>query len=503
MSFRLKLTAVALATAALAGCGGGSSSSSVTAPAGALTVSGVVGGTATAPTLAGHPLIVTGPVTVNGKNAAHASVLPGSVIRGKAASSALATVRAAGTASATSLTLSEVDVSIEITGTVDSINVANGTLQVQGQTVTVDALTQLIDENPDGTTSTITLADLAVGDYVEVSGSAAANGTLEATLVEKTLVKAGDAQYSETDVHGVVSNLDTTGQTFTLGGETVNYAGATVQGTLANGATVEVAGSVSGTTITAVEVQVEDSPSGSAGEDTELSGMVQQLDTNAETFTLLGYTVDYSAISPAPTLQDGARVEVQGTVDPVNTNLIHATALQVDCEQGGDGNANGEAKGQVTAIDTTGMTLTLGTSTFWVDASTVVVQNDSQITFDQIAVGSWVEVKFDSTRQQAGASYATAIDVQDSASGGGGGGGDSGEVDIEGSVSAFDGTGQTVTVNAQTVGVDANTTYQVGDQMIAAADFWGTDRTGATVEIHAHQSNSSLVADKIEVKTQD
>ncbi|MFX4381318.1 DUF5666 domain-containing protein, partial [Acinetobacter baumannii] len=80
-----------------------------------------------------------------------------------------------------------------------------------------------------------------------------------------------------------------------------------------------------------------------------------------------------------------------------------------------------------------------------------------------------------------------AIDVQDSASGGGGGGGDSGEVDIEGSVSAFDGTGQTVTVNAQTVGVDANTTYQVGDQMIAAADFWGTDRTGATVEIHAHQ----------------
>lgn len=501
MSFRLNLFAAVLGGAALAGCsGGGSTSSGTPAPAGAVTVAGVVGGSPTALTLAGHPLTISGAVTVNGRSISGATVLPGSVIHGKSAGTALG-VKAATTAGSAPVTLTEVDVSIEIVGTIDSIDVAAGTLQVQGQTVTVDALTEIVDDNPDGTTSTITLADLTVGDYVEVSGNPIAAGGVQASLIEKTLIKSGDAQYGETDVHGVVSSLDTNARTFVIGADTVSYGSASVQGTLANGAMVEVAGSVSGTAITATEVQVEDSPTGTTGEDTELNGQIQQLDSTAQTFVLLGYTIDYSAISPAPTLQEGASVEVQGTVDATNANVIHATSLQVDCSQPGDGNANGEAKGQVTAIDTVGMTVTLGTSVFWADASTLVVQNDSQITFDQIAVGSWIELKFDSTRQQNGASYATTIDVQGSSSDGGGG--TSGEVDVEGPVSAFDGVGQTLTVNSQSIGVDANTTYQAGDQMLTATTFWATDRTGQTVEVHAHTSNSALIADKIEVKTQD
>jgi hypothetical protein len=467
-------------------------------------VSGIVGGTSSAPTLAGHALAISGNVTVNGKAATAAAVQPGTLITA-AASSAPAAVVATGTqahmaaaaTAASTLTVSDVNVTIEIQGTVDQVDTATGTLQVLGQSVTADALTEIVHENPDGTFSTITLADIAVGDYVEVSGVNSAAGTVQATRIEDTLTKSGDAGYNEADTHGTIASLDTTAKTFMLGTETVDYSNATVKGTLADGSRVEVNGTLSGTTIVATEVEVQDQTQGSAGDDSELEGIVQQLDTTAMTFQLLGFTIDYSAITPAPTLQNGARVEVQGTFDSSNTTLVHATALHVTNAHAGDGNADGETKGQVTAVDGTALTVSIGGSTFWTDASTVIVQDDADVAFSQIQVGSWVEIKYDSQNVQNGASYATRIEVQNAQSDSGSSGS---ELNLEGLISQFDMSGQTLTVNDQSVTVDSATAYQVGDQDSDAATFWGTDRTGQKVEVSGHLSGQTFIADKIEVK---
>jgi hypothetical protein len=494
---------IAVVGGALAACGGGSSSSG-SAAAGTTTVSGIVGGTSSSPTLAGYPLAISGNVSVNGKTATAAAVQPGTLITATASSIPTTVVasgahaHAAATQSVNTLTVSDVNVSIEIQGTVDQIDTATGTMQVLGQTVTADALTEIVQENPDGTFATITLADIAVGDYVEVSGVSTAGGSVQATRIEDTLTKSGDAGYNEADVHGTVSSLDTTAKTFLLGAETVDYSNATVKGTLANGGRVEVNGTLSGTTIVATEVEVQDQTHGAAGDDSELEGIVQQLDTTAATFELLGFTVDYSAITPVPTLQDGARVEVQGTFDSSNTTLVHATAVHVSNAHSGDGNADGEAKGQVAAVDGTALTVSIGSSTFWSDANTVIVQDDADVAFSQIQVGSWVEVKYDSQRMQNGAPYATMIEIQAAQSGSS----DSGtsELNLEGTISAFDMNNMTLTVNDQSVTVDAATTYQIGDQSSDANTFWSLDHTGQKAEITGHLSGQTYVADKIEVK---
>jgi hypothetical protein len=105
---------------------------------------------------------------------------------------------------------------------------------------------------PDGT------AGIVKGAMVEVEG-AIVNGVLVASKVE---LEDRHHDNDANELHGAISNLDTTAQTFVVRGVTVHYSATTVfkdgtQANLANGVMVEVKGMLSadGTTVEAASIE--------------------------------------------------------------------------------------------------------------------------------------------------------------------------------------------------------------------------------------------------------
>ncbi len=145
---------------------------------------------------------------------------------------------AAGTGTATSIVVTP-----SVRGSITAVSVSGFT--VLGQTIVVDAKTAY--ENAKG------LADLVVGNPVEVHGATQADGSILATLVEKKT-------FIGNVLEGVINTLDTTTKTFKLNNKlTVNYSTATVTGTLVNGAHVHIKSStapVAGV-LTATDVAID------------------------------------------------------------------------------------------------------------------------------------------------------------------------------------------------------------------------------------------------------
>jgi len=477
----LRAIAAALTVAcglALTACGGGGGASGAPNPvaASAKRVAGVVAGTAAAPTLGGKPLVVSGPVTANGKAVPASAVQPGTVVRGHA------TVAAAG-----DITMTNADLKIEVEGSIEAIDVAGGTIQVLSQTVKVDALTKIVQAAPDGKPTPLTLKDLAVNDTVEVSGFENASGIL-ATRIER--LPAGAS--SEVDLSGAIASLDTTKNTFMIGAQLVDYSHATVNGTLANGAQVEMAGTLTGSTLTATEVTIDTQDLQANNEDVELAGVVEMLDAAAKTFQLGDKMIDYSGVSNPPSLSNGARVELEGVVDAKDATLVHATEISVEEGHDGSGSADGEAAGKVTAIDTTKNVITVGDTSFYFDNLTVLTKSDNQINATDIMLGDVVEVKYDDTKVQSGLSYATEIEVETGAS--------TTDIAVEGKIKSFNAAADTFVVDGATVQVTSTTIYETLDKMITQADFFGIDRTGQQVIVGGTETASNTItATRIEL----
>lgn len=456
-----------------------------------VTLAGVVGGTDAAPTLAGQALdLSSANVTVNG-DAVQTGVRPGMF------------VYAQGVSQGNTTRVQSVDVQIEVKGPIESVDVAASQLTLVGQTVNVDALTRIYEENPDDTYTTLALADLQPGDYVEVSGARQADGSVLATRIERKLVSPSDPEYGQVEVKGTATNLDTTAMTFDLGGYAVDYSGAAVEGTPAEGAFVEVKGQIDAAamTITASKVEFKTGDAGmdEGGEKAELYGPVVNLDEAAMTFELGGFRVDYGSATLEGTLAEGAYVEVKGTFDADDPALIHATKVEVKYEDGGEGSSYGEVKGPVEAIDTAAMWITVAGQTFWADAGTLVKQDDPDgpLSFDQVQVGDWVEVKYGDATDADGRYYATKIEVK--------GGMDDGEGhegyhELEGAATNVDAAAMSFQLGGYTVVVNDATAYEVFDSYADAATFWGQISDGDKVEVKgAVDANGNFLASKIEL----
>lgn len=258
---------------------------------------------------------------------------------------------------------------MEAKGPIDSVDVAASQLVVVGQTVKVDALTRIYEENPDGTYTTLALADLQPGDYAEVSGTRQADGSVLATRVERKLVAPGSSEYDQVDIKGSAMQLDTTSMTFILGTYTVDYSGASVEGILAKEASVEVKGTLdtaaAKVTATKVEFKAADAGTGHQGDRAELYGPAIHLDTAAMTFEVGGFVVDYrNATAAGGVLAEGAYVEVGGTFDSSDPTRVLATKVEVKYAHGGHGSSPGKATGRVDSIDQTATLITVAGQTF-------------------------------------------------------------------------------------------------------------------------------------------
>lgn len=407
MERRFRQTLIAGLAALAVGCGGGGSSSqsntgpSQSSPVASVAISGTLSGTPGALTFNRQPLSVgTAQVTSQGKPASTAKLQPGAVITGTA------------NKSASGYDLQSADLHHELEGTIETVDVTGSTLKVMGQTILVNALTQIEDEGPGDTYTSLTLADLKVGDRVEVYGSASTEGPITASRIER---ESPSSPMPDSDsVHGLVSKLDNTAKTFEVAGYTVSYGSASVTGILADGVRVEVSGTKAGMTITATSVEVENGY-GSGPDLTgylEVCGTLSHLDTTAKTFQILTYTVDYSLAKVEGTLAEGAKVEVEGMLGTGPMPVLKAQQVEVEFSSTGTGSSDFEEEGTVLALGSAEMTLTVGATTYWTDAATLFVKSDAPAVFGDLKVGDKVEVHAVKAKtNMAGQTYAAKVEI--------------------------------------------------------------------------------------------
>jgi hypothetical protein len=364
-----------------------------------VTVAGTLAGTSSSLQIGGQTLDASASVvTVNGLPGSAEDLQPGAILHGK------------GTQTGSSIHLASADVRPDLCGPVTAVDVAGSKLTVLGTVVTVDALTVLVQQGTDHVFTTIALADFKVGDFVRVYGSVQTDGSFLATRVERRLARPADGM----ELRGTVASLDDTAKTFLIGTITVAYGTATIEGTLANGVSVEARGTLSGTTFTATKVEVETDTEDDPGSAMEVRGPVSMLDATAKTFTLLTFKVDYSMAVVKGTLADGAVVEVEGNLSATAMGTILATKVEVRLSRHGSGSSDGDARGSITALGATDLTLTLGGTTYWTDAQTVFLQEeDTAIAFTDLKVGDNVEVRVLSSKTNAaGQAYASRVEVE-------------------------------------------------------------------------------------------
>jgi hypothetical protein len=360
-------------------------------------VVGTLTGSPSALQMGGQALDVsTASVTVNGQPGSSADLQPGVILHGK------------GISTGSGCHLSSADVRPDLCGPITAVDVAGSNLTVLAKVVSVDALTILVQEQPDHTFMPLSLADFKVGDGVRVFGATQTDGSFLASRIERRLPRIPNVM----ELRGVVSNLDATAMTFLLGPITVNYSLARVHGTLANGIQVETGGTLSDLTFTAARVNVEEDAD-DPGSSVETRGTLSVLDPTVKTFTLLTFKVDYSSATVKGTLVDGAVVEVEGNLSTTTPNTLLATKVMVQFGHHGKGASDREIRGLLSTMNATDLTLTVGGIIYWTDGQTIFLKADAAIAFTDLKVGDMVELRALSTQTNtAGQPYASRVEVE-------------------------------------------------------------------------------------------
>lgn len=255
-------------------------------------------------------------------------------------------------------TAERIDVENELRAPITAINASASpqSFVAGGLTVLVDS--QTVYANVAG------FAALTVGARVEVHGLRDANGILRASRVE--LVGTAGAANGVDELRGAVSALNTTADTFVLnGGTTVNYAGASFspagsgEAALANGAVVEVRGSLAGSVFTATQIDIEDLEDdnlrGRANEKQEIEGFVTGFSAHPGSFSVAGRSVRTTASTrfvggAAADLVNNAKVEAEGVIDA--GGVLVASKIEFR-------NVRVILHGRVTAVSTAARTLVL------------------------------------------------------------------------------------------------------------------------------------------------
>jgi Domain of unknown function (DUF5666) len=253
-------------------------------------------------------------------------------------------VRVDGTlsAGASGGTASVVHAAPEVQGVVSTVQRSDSTFTAMGQLISISSATVF-----DGVTS---VADLAPGDAVRVSGLPFHAGQLLASRITK-LASPPSVVY----VTGQITSSDIGGKTFKVGAQTVSFTGTTsIDGgtgaTLRVGAYVRVNGaSGTGGVVQAARVRVWQAP---AAESTAVSwsGVVSDYASLAS-FNIAGQPVDASSAQitggPSSSIGNGVRVEIDGTVVG---GAIKASKLRIKHVPGTGGPVSFTANGAIGAF---------------------------------------------------------------------------------------------------------------------------------------------------------
>lgn len=367
----------------------------------------------------------------------------------------------------------------DVDGMVQANNIAvDGTLNIMGQIVTVDANTRFESH----VATILSPADIGINNIVEVSGYSAGNGNIYATRIE---VKSEAAiAGEEVEMKGIVSNLSAS--TFTIGAMTVDFTSAQMDGfsdiALADGMYVKVK-SIDGLNqngaLVASKVKLKDAEGKhekrAENEEMEVEGVITAIPDNTGTFEVNGQKAILAADveiegGQLADLLSNTKVAIEGKYD-ANGNFI---IEQIKLHEEGDL----KFSGYVEATNVANNTITLFGKDIKVNNFTVVEDERDEsgntpvryFGVDDISVGDSVEVKFyeDGTTGELVATELSRDDDQYA-------GLASRMVELEGVVDSLDSNGNPVISGISVDLGTANTglTVAVGDELELKGTFEG------------------------------
>ncbi len=334
-------------------------------------------------------------------------------------------------------------------------------------------------------------ATLAIDDTVEVSATLDANGALRALSVEAKPVSS-----SEFEVEGVVSNLNTGMQTFTINGLTVDFSAAVFDPSnlqLANGQLVEAEGSASGNTLTASRVELEDDFEAEDGDEGELEGFIQSVDSGTQ-FTVANVTVVHGSSTrfengTAADLVPNAEVEVEGTVDA--NSVLQASQIEFESEDEQELAIRIEAPVQGT--DTQNRTVTVLGITIATDNQTQFKDERDDVrpfSIDQLVVGDYVELRAFFSGQIL---IAGRIERDSSTP----------RVRLQSLLDSTDMAANQIVIEGVTVDTSSADFRDANDNVISATQFYATAQPGDLVRARGSFDGQSITADEVSFESAD
>lgn len=190
-----------------------------------------------------------------------------------------------------------------------------GSLTLLGQSISLDGKTVFR-----GATPTV-IASNPQGYRMRVSAWRLQDGSFRASFVGAQLIGVAFDDTNEVELEGVVANLDTSAETFTINGLQINYTTAVGDDSfslddLANGIVVEVEGYLDGNIVMVEEISGEDDLFGD-NEDVEVSGSIYDYDASSGQFSVNGVRVQINGDTEFDdllenSLADGLFVKVEG-----------------------------------------------------------------------------------------------------------------------------------------------------------------------------------------------
>ncbi len=415
-------------------------------------------------------------ISVNGQPATQDDLRVGQVVRIEAEMEHGATV-----GTATSVTF---DANVE--GPIASLDAAAGVLVVLGQTVHVGA-----DTSFDDSIQPRSIAGLAVGDFIEVSGLVMADGSIAATRIEKRAA-AGDLEVS-----GVVSNLDAANHRFTLAALVVDYSAATLDdfpaGQIENGQAVEANGAAlnGGGELVASRVEFKgETIEGEAGDFTEVEGFVTRF-ASAQDFDVAGACVTTGAATvfeggTAADLALDVKVEVEGQLD--GNGCI--AAAKVDIRLGTDVRVTAF----VDSVDTAASSLVLLGIGVDVDALTRLEDHSDArvepLAIDDLAAGDCVAIRGAERPAASGRVRASILERENADA----------CTEIRGFVTAA--ASPTFTILGLVIETDGATEFQDANGVpLSQAEFFGTLAAGALVKARGTEiADTTILAGEVELE---
>lgn len=270
-----------------------------------------------------------------------------------------------------------------------------GSIIVNGKEFRTDNATFDINQQSNHTQN-----DLSAGSIVTISGKKDANRNFTA-----------DRVHYQAEVEGLVTAVDTAGNSLTVLGQTITVNAATVfvrvtdlSGLKVNDVVEVSGGRDSNGTIVASLVKKETVASSTV----ELHGVTSAFDASAHTFKIGQQTVDFSKSNLTPTgatLATGLAVAVQGTLDAVTGNVL---ASRIHVERSGENvesGAESELEGAIQTAASDFSSFTVNNVTVLVDATTKFADRHTK---SDLVAGARVEVE--GTAQSDGTVKATQIE---------------------------------------------------------------------------------------------